>query len=423
MKNWFLRQVKISWRLLKKPISARALFLWILLPLIALATFSIIMIGETHYVQPSNAEERTNFISMVGGVLGGGALLIGVYFTWKQLQITLDGQITDRISQAVEHLGSGDLSVKLGGLYSLERIALDSERDLPKIIEILCAYIRVHSPSDVINREIHTVSVNRELTDAELSGIIRNQFHRPRLKEDIQVAFQIISKISRLHRVSEDSPLVVSRNLFGVKIQGARLPGKSDLSYFFFDNSQLDYVAIPIGSKLIRARICNSDVRGAFMDGVDLSDSDLSGSALEHIIFRKATLNKTRFLGSRLACANFIEVTAREANFNQAKSRRASFSRANLKKANFGSADLREASLNETNLREVNFSNANLSQANFKDAKLNGAKLYKANLTDAQDLTHGQLEKALLCQTILPDGTVSNRDCEKLGITPDQQSN
>lgn len=394
----------------------------LVLAIIIFLVILFILILENYYIKPSSAEEKTNFLSMVGGLLGGGSLLFGVYFAWKQLQVAFDGMITDRISQAVEHIGSEDLSVKLGGIYSLERIALDSDRDLPKIIEILCAYIRVHSPSEVIDREWHVLANAKELTDDELSEIIDDKFNRPRLNEDIQVALQIVANLTILDKDPKKRSYFVSRNLFGINIKGTRFPKEADLSYFFIDNSQLDYIVVSAGSKLVNSRISNTDMRGATLEGVDLSHSELSGSAMELTRFRKATLTKARLLNSRLACANFIEASAEEANFNQAKLRRASFSKAILRKANFGFTDLREAILEEADLREVSFASANLSKAEFKDAKINGANLYKANLKDAQELTEEQLAKATLCQTILPNGSISNRDCKRLGISPNGES-
>ncbi|MBI3872226.1 MAG: hypothetical protein HY304_04005, partial [candidate division Zixibacteria bacterium] len=35
-------------------------------------------------------------------VLGGGLLLIGLYFTWKQVQIAREHQITERFTRAVD---------------------------------------------------------------------------------------------------------------------------------------------------------------------------------------------------------------------------------------------------------------------------------------------------------------------------------
>src|SRR5258708_38158876 len=69
-------------------------------------------------------------------ILGGLLLLAGLYFSWRTITLTERGQITDRFSKAVDQLGRSDdagedsnLFLRLGGIYALERIAEDSERD------------------------------------------------------------------------------------------------------------------------------------------------------------------------------------------------------------------------------------------------------------------------------------------------------
>jgi hypothetical protein len=75
--------------------------------------------------------------------LGGAALLLGLYFTAKTLRTTQEGQITDRFTKAIEQLGNKKhLTVRLGGIYALERIARDSSKDHWQIMEVLMAYIR-----------------------------------------------------------------------------------------------------------------------------------------------------------------------------------------------------------------------------------------------------------------------------------------
>jgi len=78
--------------------------------------------------------------------LGGAALLVGVYFTWRQVQVAREGQLTDRFTSAVGQLGNQSIDVRLGGIYALERIAIDSKRDRQTAYEVLCAYIRQHAP-------------------------------------------------------------------------------------------------------------------------------------------------------------------------------------------------------------------------------------------------------------------------------------
>jgi hypothetical protein len=56
--------------------------------------------------------------------IGGTVLLLGAYFTYRQLQtardqlqIAQEGQITERFSRAIEQLGSDKEDVQLGGIY------------------------------------------------------------------------------------------------------------------------------------------------------------------------------------------------------------------------------------------------------------------------------------------------------------------
>jgi len=62
--------------------------------------------------------------------------LAGFFGTWRNLQLAQEGQITDRFTKAIEQLGAVNpdgttpkLDVRSGGIYALERIANDSERD------------------------------------------------------------------------------------------------------------------------------------------------------------------------------------------------------------------------------------------------------------------------------------------------------
>ena len=53
--------------------------------------------------------------------------------------------MTDRYTKAIEQLGSKELDVRIGGIYALERIARDSAKDHPAVMEVLAAFIREHS--------------------------------------------------------------------------------------------------------------------------------------------------------------------------------------------------------------------------------------------------------------------------------------
>ena len=69
-------------------------------------------------------------------------------------QLTLEAaretQLADRYRRALEQVGSASPDVRIGGIYALEAIALDSPRHHPTVMEVLTAFIRQHSraPAD-----------------------------------------------------------------------------------------------------------------------------------------------------------------------------------------------------------------------------------------------------------------------------------
>ena len=77
----------------------------------------------------------------------GILLLGGLYLTWRRVTAIEEGQVTERFTRAVEQLGSEQLTIRLGGIYSLERIARDSQKDHWTVMEVLTAVVRERSGS------------------------------------------------------------------------------------------------------------------------------------------------------------------------------------------------------------------------------------------------------------------------------------
>ncbi len=84
----------------------------------------------------------------------------------------------------------------------------------------------------------------------------------------------------------------------------------------------------------------------------------------------------------------------------------------NLNGANLYGSNLEGASLSKANLRGADLRRTNLSGSTLSGANLSGADLSDANLRDAT-LSKATLSVVLLCNTTLPEGRVSKRDCSR----------
>ena len=80
--------------------------------------------------------------------LGGLALLGTLYFSARTLRLNRRGQLTERFTKAIEQVGSDKLAMRLGGIYALEQIALDSEELHWPVMEVLVAFVHDAPPDD-----------------------------------------------------------------------------------------------------------------------------------------------------------------------------------------------------------------------------------------------------------------------------------
>ena len=80
-----------------------------------------------------------------------------------------------------------------------------------------------------------------------------------------------------------------------------------------------------------------------------------------------------------------------------------------------GAPNLVGADLSKADLRGANLFGANLESTKLVGANLNGADLRWASLLAADlsgaDMTDAQLEGAIFCKTVMPDGTQNNSHC------------
>ena len=146
-------------------------------------------------------------------ILGGAALLVGLYFTSQTIRTAQEGQITDRFTKAIDQLGKDTLAVRLGGIYALERIARDSESDHWAVMEVLTAFVREQAPAQTMSPE--KTSGERETKESQ---------RERKLPSDIQAILTVSGRRARTFGNGETRPLALNdTNLQGALLLGAQL--------------------------------------------------------------------------------------------------------------------------------------------------------------------------------------------------------
>jgi hypothetical protein len=214
-------------------------------------------------------------------IVGGAALLVALYFTWSSLEVSREGQVTERFTRAIDQLGNEKLDIRLGGIYALERIARDSERDHWPIMEILTTYVRAHAPWPPKDTPLR-----QDDQSATETPLVKNEPASPKPAADIQAILTVLGRRTRLFHKGEDQSLDLAHtDLRGARPWGAHLEG-ANLRGTHLEGAEL-YQAHLVGAKL-----WSTDLRGAWLSEAHLTGAELWGAHLAGAFLYKAHLER-----------------------------------------------------------------------------------------------------------------------------------
>lgn len=175
-------------------------------------------------------------------VLGGG------FLTWRTIRLTRQGQLTDRFTAAVGHLGDKSLPVRIGAIYALGRIARDSRADQSAVVALLAEHLRANTPWPLPEPD-------------EPAGSILGPVLLPH--PEVRAA----STVLRERTASEMKHSAL--NLSGIDLRAA------PLAHVSLPGCRFD------GSNLTGAVLSGADLRGASFDGTTLTNALLDDAKLD----------------------------------------------------------------------------------------------------------------------------------------------
>ncbi|WP_413102482.1 pentapeptide repeat-containing protein [Streptomyces sp. Inha503] len=273
-------------------------------------------------LQPADGVVITGFRTTLVAIGAGAVAAMSLYYTHRshkqtekmfehtrekdreQAELTREGQVTERYVEAVKLLASDVLTERLGGIYALERIMRDSERDHNTVVEVLSAFIREHAQKGAANR---APSGDGSKTEGANS-------RRGQLRSDLQAALVVLGRRPEREGLEEEGGLE-RINLTQTDLRGAELYNHSlrniELREARLDDAQF-YMVDLSGAELQRscfedADFCWADLSIVNLGLANLRNTRLHGACLENATLWRADLTGADMTEARLQGANLKE--------------------------------------------------------------------------------------------------------------------
>jgi hypothetical protein len=241
--------------------------------------------GQSDSSQMRRGDWRQTATTLVG-IFSVLLVAAGLFYTnaanRAQQKLAEQGQVTDRFGTAIDQVGSGNLDVRLGGVYALERLMHDASGDEANIIEVLSAYIRDHTGN--------SAAVSQPATSPA-------PLHP---STDVQAALTVLGR--RPDPASHIRIDLTWADLTGADLTGANL-AHADLREADLAGGYLR------STDLVGAALRNADLTGAY-----LRFADLAGAYLRYDNLTSANLRSANLAGANLSGAKLTGVKLTGAN-------------------------------------------------------------------------------------------------------------
>jgi pentapeptide repeat protein len=236
---------------------------------------------------------RTVGVQLVGAL----ALIVGGALTWRTVWLTREGQITDRLTKAIEQLGEHEkTSVRVGAIHALGRVARDSRVDHPAVMAILGEHLRASHPA--VDETGEPLAARRGV-DPEVRAV---------------------AMVLRARRPRWD-------------------PEQPQLNF-----SRIDFRNAPLqGVDLKATDLRQSNFRGAYLSDADLTDAQLTRATLSGASLQRCKLKGARLAGADLRYAHAEKACLRSAELDEVLWQNTELQGADLRAAKGIPQTLREA--------------------------------------------------------------------------------
>ena len=317
---------------------------------------AVLVIGgllSWHYWEEIRGEQDSlsETVRNLGLVIGGAiAILLAVWrsiVSERQANTAQQGLLNERYQQGADMLGNNVLSVRLGGIYALERLAAEHPQQYyVQIMKLLCAFVR--HPTEDEDYQKKLAERNKDLSTPHSQ------------REDARAAMDFIGSRDET-RVEIEESQDFSLNLMGADLSHAQI-GRANLS----------------GSMLRNANLSNAEISSADLSRAHLQGAVMKSAHLMFIDFTDARASDADLSGARMLRLTMPSLTFDNANLSGAQLNRVDLSGGFIQYANLSHVHIRSSDLSDTH-----FLGSDLSSARILKSKLSGAEILRTDMSGA----------------------------------------
>ena len=217
-----------------------------------------------------------NISLIIGSII---AVLVAIWRSTvaeRQAETSEQSLLNERYQRGAEMLGSEVRAVRLGGIYALERLAVEYPGEYHiQVMNLLCAFVR--NPTEDFGTEV----------------MADRQFMLSSLRNDVQVAITVVGKRSRPGLDIEQATKNFRFDLSGADLSGGYLVG-ANLAGADLRSATL------AGTNFMNADLSKAILAGATMSSQQPQDEDSLQAIQSRQLFRGVNVSCTRFSFGRI---------------------------------------------------------------------------------------------------------------------------
>ena len=230
--------------------------------------------------------DSLNVVESISATIRNLALVVSVVIAlplaiWRsmvaeqQAKTAYRGLLNERYQKGSEMMGSNILSVRLGGIYALRRLAEEHpEEYYVNIIRLFCAFVRhpIHMDNSQFERRESPINLLKPRPD--IHAILETMFHtdKQRIELENEDEFRLDFQGADFHKL--DWMFFSTINLRGADLSHADLSGSNFTGYAFMYDEEVDLSGVSLfQANLSGTNLCG--VTGLTQSMLDFANADL----------------------------------------------------------------------------------------------------------------------------------------------------